>query len=149
MSLEDWSRNGWIEKHESRPEEIEQFLLAADEDICDAELICLSADWRHNIAYNAALRCATAALAASGYRVRREMHQYRTIQSLPLTIGSEMHDVCACLDKARKSRAEAVYQRSGVISDAMADEILELAKRLRKQVEAWLRNNHPHLVKEN
>jgi hypothetical protein len=149
MGLEDWFRNGWIEKHETTPEELEQLLLAADQDICNAELIGLSADWRHNIAYNAALRCATAALATAGYRARPDLRHYRTIQSLILTIGSEMHDVCACLDKARKSRAEAVYEHSGTISDAMANEVLELAKTLRKQVETWLRNNHPHLVKEN
>jgi hypothetical protein len=90
-----------------------------------------------------------AALAAAGYRARRDLRHYRTIQSLILTIGSEMRDVCACLDKARKSRAEAVYEHSGAISDAMANEVLELAKTLRKQVETWLVKNHPRLMTES
>jgi len=44
-----------------------------------------------NIAYNAALQAAAAALAAAGYRASREQHHYRVIQSLrqtgvPLTL---------------------------------------------------------------
>jgi hypothetical protein len=45
----------------------------------------ISEDWKLNIAYNAALQAATAALAAAGYRAAREQHHYRTIQSLALT----------------------------------------------------------------
>jgi hypothetical protein len=48
----------------------------------------LSPDWRLNIAYNAALQAATAALAAAGYRASREAHHCRAIQSLAFTIGS-------------------------------------------------------------
>jgi len=47
----------------------------------------LTADWRLNIAYNAALQAATAALAASGYRAAREAHHLRVMKSLEFTIG--------------------------------------------------------------
>jgi hypothetical protein len=42
-----------------------------------------------NIAYNAALQAATAALAAAGYRASRDAHHYRVIQSLKETIGAD------------------------------------------------------------
>lgn len=40
-----------------------------------------------NIAYNAALQAATAALAACGFRVAREAHHFRVIRSLQHTVG--------------------------------------------------------------
>jgi hypothetical protein len=46
-------------------------LHIADRDLKDCEAGGLSADWKLNIAYNAALQAATAALAASGYQAAR------------------------------------------------------------------------------
>lgn len=40
-----------------------------DRDLADSEAEGLSPDWRMNIAYNAALQAATAALAAAGERI--------------------------------------------------------------------------------
>jgi hypothetical protein len=48
-----------------------------------------------NIAYNAALQLATAALAANGYRVDRGggNQHYRTIDALSLTLGTDAKTV--------------------------------------------------------
>jgi len=50
---------------------------------------------------------------------------------------------------ARQKRSTSIYDRSGAISDAMANEVLDLAKTLRNDVEAWLRKNHPDLMKRS
>jgi hypothetical protein len=42
-------------------------LELADRDLKNSQVMELDADWRLNIAYNAALQAATAALAASGF----------------------------------------------------------------------------------
>jgi len=68
------------------PQEITDLPAVADRDLQDCTVSGLSADWRLNIAYNAALQSATAALAACGYRAVREAHHIRVIQSLVYTI---------------------------------------------------------------
>jgi hypothetical protein len=40
----------------------------------------------------------------------------------------------------------AVYDQVGMISDHEAGELLALARRLRREVEAWLRDQHPELM---
>lgn len=68
----------------------------------------MSPDWKLNIAYNAALQAATAALAASGYRAAREQHHYRTIQSLAHTLGWKAARVNQC--HADSSETETPYR---------------------------------------
>jgi hypothetical protein len=80
MSLQDWLSNGWLTAHQSSREEIRDLLALADRDLKDCRLGGLSADWRFNIAYNAILQSATAALAAAGFRAGRESHHYRVLQ---------------------------------------------------------------------
>ena len=82
MSLADWARNGWLTKHKMSQNEIRDLLSVVDRDLADSVAQGLSPDWRMNIAYNAALQAATAALAVAGYRASRDQHHYRVIQSL-------------------------------------------------------------------
>ena len=101
---------------------------------------------RANIAYNAALQAATAALAAAGFRAAREQHHYRTIQSLALTIGWPASKVSR-LDRFRKKRNIGGYETAGVVSEQEAREIHELAVGLRADVLAWLRKLHSKLLR--
>lgn len=66
MSLLDWLANGWVTLHQTSRQEIGDLLNAADRDLADVEITGLSADWRLNIAHNAVILSATAALAAAG-----------------------------------------------------------------------------------
>jgi hypothetical protein len=75
-----------------------------------------------NIAYNAALQAASAALAASGYRASREQHHYRVIQSLRETLGVEP-GIVNTLEVFRKKRNVTGYERIGLVSDADAEAI--------------------------
>jgi len=74
----------------------------------------LSPDWALNIAYNAALQSATAALAAAGYRASRDQHRYRLIQSLQLTLGADLR-LADRFDGFRKKRNLAGYERAGSV----------------------------------
>jgi hypothetical protein len=105
----------------------------------------LSEDWQLAIAYNAALQCAIAALAACGYRVSREAHHYRAIQSLAYTIGADAK-LIAQFDAFRKKRNIGGYERAGLVSEAEAIAMVALARKIRKQVEDWLRLNYPDLA---
>lgn len=117
----------------------------ADRDIAACQTAGLVADWRLNIAYNAALQLATAALAAAGFQSGRASHHYRTIQSLALTIGLDAGTV-AEFDDYRKLRNVSDYERAGTISDTEAGDMLKLAVRLRAEVEAWIRRHYPGLL---
>ena len=145
MSLKDWQTNGWLAPHQTSRQEIADLLAVVDRDLVDAGTAGLSADWRLNIAYNAALQAATAALAASGYRASREAHHHRVIQSLEFTIGADA-TLISQLDKFRKKRNLGGYERIGVVSDHEAGEMLNLARKLRGSVLQWLRDHHPLLL---
>lgn len=145
MSLQDWVKNGWLVEHKTSRQEIADLLAVAKRDLSDCQSDGLSVDWQLNIAYNAALQLATAALAAAGYRPSRDSHHFRVIQSLALTIKANAVLV-AQFDAFRKKRNTAGYERIGMISEKEAKEMVELAKRLHRDVPAWLNANHPTLV---
>ncbi len=146
MSLKEWARNGWLTEHKTSPQEIADLLRVADRDLADCKVEGLSSDWRLNIAYNAALQSAAAALAASGYRSVREAHHYRVIQSLGLTIGLDRHRVHR-LDQFRKKRNISDYERAGLVSEQETDEMEALGRDLRERVEKWLKTHHLQLLK--
>ena len=145
MSLKDWQLNGWLIAHKTSPQEIADLLAVADRDLNDCKASGLSADWRLNIAYNAALQAATAALAACGYRAVREAHHFRVIQSLVYIIDLSS-TVVTQFDAFRKKRNIGGYERAGMTSDQEADEMFSLAKNIREKVENWLHRNYPELL---
>jgi hypothetical protein len=145
MSLSDWERNGWVAKHRTSRNEIRDLLEVVERDLADSAAEGLSADWRMNIAYNAALQAATAALAASGYRAERNSHHFRVIQSLTETIGVDA-GVVSTFDAFRKKRNITGYERIGLVSDADAESMRALAVRLRDDVRSWLKDHHKDLL---
>jgi hypothetical protein len=145
VSLQDWLKSRWLIKHQTSGQEIADLLGMADRDLVQCRTPALSPDWQLNIAYNAALQAATAALAAAGYRAARAAHHYRVIQSLAHTIKADPV-VIAQLDKFRKKRNISDYERAGAVSEQEANEMFVLAKNLRDEVEKWLRSNHPKLL---
>ena len=80
-----------------------------------------------------------------GYRASRDAYHYRVLQSLTHTIGADANLV-AQLDVFRKKRNVGDYERAGLVLETEAREMLVLARALRKCVEKWLRQNHPHLL---
>lgn len=145
MSLQDWERNGWVTKHKTSPQEIDELFRIVDRDLADCQSEDLSSDWQLNIAYNATLQSAKAALAAMGYRASREAQHFRVIQSLAFTLGLEKPAIDK-LDQFRKKRNISDYERAGLVSDSEVEEAISLAHRVRKQAEEWIRVNHPHLL---
>ena len=145
MTLQDWTRNGWLVENKSSPEEIRALLGVVDRDLHDCKASGLSADWRLNIAYNAALQIAIAALAAEGFRTTRESHHHRALHSLEMTMCVDTRTV-AQLDAFRKKRNVSDYEQAGMISESEAEEMIALAGCLREHFLEWLRATHPDLV---
>ena len=147
MSLKNWLSNGWLVEHKTSAQEIKDLLEVSKRDIADCQVSGLSADWRLNIAYNAALQAATAALAASGYRALRDSHHYRVIHSLAYTIGAKT-DLIKQFDAFRKKRNIGGYERAGLVSEQEANEMLSLAENLLEMIKEWLNSNYPELLSD-
>ncbi len=145
MSLEQWGRNGWLRKHKNSAREVADLLAIVDRDLKEAER-AISDDWKFGIAYNAALKLCTILLNASGYRPEKLQAHFRTLQSLPLILGSQRKSDADYLDTCRKTRNTAEYESVGVVTEAEARELIDFTKRLRQDVLVWLKKNHPELI---
>ena len=145
MSLNEWEANGWLRKHETSPDEINNLLMIVDRDLKDASE-GISADWRFGIAYNAALKLCTILLYAEGYKAERTLQHYRTIQALPLILGPEKTNDANYLDACRSKRNIVEYDYVGGATDDDADELVEFVKELRDDVLVWLKDSHSDLL---
>ncbi len=56
--------------------------------------------------------------------------------------------VIDALDGFRKKRNSSSYDSAGAVSDREAGEMLNLAVRLRRDVESWIRKTHPKLIEK-
>jgi hypothetical protein len=145
VDLRDWLKNGWLTEHQTSRQEIADLLGVIDRDTAQCQIPGLGPDWQLNIAYNAALQVATAALAAAGYLASREAQHYRVIQSLADTMGVDTRRI-AQLQSYRKKRNISDYERAGGVSQQEAREMIALASELRTDLTAWLAANHPELL---
>ncbi len=148
MSLKTWQSNGWLRPHQTSAEEISSLLDIVQRDLKDCQNKGLSYDWQFGIAYNATLKLCTILLYSSGFRPEKNLAHYRTLQSLALILGSEYETDTDYLDTCRIKRNETEYDFAGGISDSEAKELIEYAKNLFEDVQTWLKQNHPKLLKK-
>ncbi len=144
MSLDVWKTNGWLREYSTSIQEITDHLSLVERDLRDAAHKEISKDWRFNIAYNAGLQLATLVLFAAGYRTGRgESKHYRVIQALPLVMGNDFNVIRNYLDNCRRKRNVSEYDAAGTISTKEADDLLQIAREFKTEVESWLKQNHP------
>jgi hypothetical protein len=147
MSLESWAKNGWLRPHQTNRQQIADLLAIVERDLADARNTSVSADGQFGIAYNAALKLCTILLYASGYRPEKILAHYRTLQALPLILGTDRDDDADYLDTCRAKRNTAEYDVAGTVSQSEADELREFAASLQTEVIEWLRSKHSLLFK--
>jgi len=145
MSFSLWLEKGWLKEHKPTSREIAELLAVADRSLKDCQVAGLSSDGKLDIAHNAALQSSAAALAAVGYRASREAYHYYLIQSLSFTLQLEERIVHR-LDKLRRKRNISDYERPGLVTEQEAQEMVDLAIQIRRQVQAWIQNSHPELI---
>jgi hypothetical protein len=145
MSLEQWVEYGWLRLHKSSREEIDNLLQIVNRDLEDAAGD-ISPDWRFGIAYNAALKLCTIPLHAEGFRPERTLQHYRTIKALSVILGKEREEDVKYLDTCRSKRNIVEYDYVGGVTEKDANELIEFAGELRKDVMKWLKEKHPELV---
>ncbi|MGA2262660.1 MAG: hypothetical protein ABSH28_14645 [Acidobacteriota bacterium] len=146
MTLKDWEANGWLRPHKTSRQEISNLLAIVQRDLKDARAEGISDDWRFGIAYNAALKLCTILLYAEGYRTMQNLAHYRTLQALPLILGRDRKADTIYLETCRIKRNTIEYDYAGGTTDADADELVEFAEHLEKDVVEWLHSRHPGLM---
>jgi hypothetical protein len=145
MSLTQWANNGWLRSHRTSPREVQDLLAIVRRDLADAEGD-ISADWRFGIAYNAALKLCVILLHASGYRPEKTLQHYRTIQALPLILGTGRRADAEYLDACRAKRNTLEYDRAGGVTKKDSEELIAFTRELREAVRVWLEENHIELL---
>jgi hypothetical protein len=147
MSLKAWLDKGALRAHKPSKKEIAGLLALADRNLADARITAVSTEGRFQFGYNAALAAASAALHAFGYRTNSNApgHHAVTVQSLEHTIRADAALVRK-LDAFRRKRNQISYDAPLPVSNQEAADMLDLAEKLRRDVEAWIREKHPILI---
>jgi hypothetical protein len=146
MTLKQWQANGWLKPHKTSRKEIGNLLAIVRRDLADARAKGISDDWRFGIAYNAALKLCTILLCAEGFRPPQSLAHYRSLQALPLILGTDRQADADYLEACRQKRNTVEYDSVGGATGADADELIEFGQSLEKDVLNWLRVEHPNLA---
>ena len=147
MSLDQWHRNSWIKEWMTNASEIADLLAVVDREIADASVSGLSMDGRYMHAYDAALNLCAIALKASGFTVPKGAgHHKRTIESLPLILGTRFQATSDEIELASRLRGQAMYDRAEVVREEDATNLLATSTHLRSDILGWLRRTYPSLL---
>lgn len=148
MSLQDMLSRGELQPHRTSRQELDGLRKIVERDLRDAGLQGLSADRRFATAYNAALQCAVMILYCSGCRpgTSRGGHHRNVFEAMRHILGPSRHDRIDYFDACRRRRNAVDYDTAGVTSETEAGELANRARDFRREVERWIRKNHPELA---
>lgn len=144
MGLEEWVEAGRLKRHETDRDELAELLAVADRAVADARVEGLTPDGKFGLAWPAVLALGAAALAGAGYRVGKERHHERVVDSLLHTVGLSGTEVSA-LHRVRRMRNEMTYERVGTATREQADAFLARVVELRITVHTALTKRYPEL----
>lgn len=150
MQFKDWATSKKLTEHKSSYAEVTSLLTLADRRLTDCETMLrsgVSADTCFANVFEAALPCAKAVLAASGYRIGQEAQggHHLLLDALTFTIDTRSR-VVAKLQSARKRRQQITYDSVANLDPGTVQELLTLVKELRRAAETWLTKNHADLM---
>jgi hypothetical protein len=151
MSLQHWLQIGHLNKHQATVAEVKILLGVVDRELADAGVAGLSEDGRFTHAYDAALLLCKLALHVSGFEIQKRVtgHHALWINSLEFTLGADQKATLIHLSKSSKLRHTSLYDHAGVIQKQDAADLLETAKQLRGDVQAWLHKEHADLLRQD
>ena len=138
MTLDNLRRIGKLKAHAADERETAQLLESAERALKDAAIAELSSTARLDLAWRAVMQAALAAVMANGYRpaTSEPGHHQLLVQALPKAIGMATERV-PVLEAYRKARNQSDY-RGLPVSDGLARECAEDARRLLADVRAWM-----------
>ena len=148
MTLEQWLDNSWLTKIKPSAYQVRNLLALAEREMADASLDGISDDGKFDHGYSAVRSLCQAALHAAGFDVPKGGRQHeRVIESVRFTLGDDWAADADFFDQCRRMRHKTLYEGTGIASPKDASDLLSAAKKLRRAVDAWLKKNHPKLLK--
>jgi len=135
-----------LDKIEPDAAAIKRWIVAAERNIGDAQIIEVSAENRFDAAYKAIMQLSNAALQANGFRTltSKPGHHMTMIQSLGKSIGLDGQTIIV-FDALRKQRNVVDYS-GDIVPMSAVDECISNAESLFYEVSVWLKNNKPELL---
>ncbi len=150
MQIVTWQRllaENKIRSHAPSANEIANLFALVERDLEDAALVGLSADRSFAISYNAVQQLSQAVVACSGYRLRNIPGHHRVMfECLELAVGSSMNSYSTYFDRCRTKRNHLEYDRSSVVSQTEADELLKAAQEFHDEIKTWISDHHKNLL---
>lgn len=138
-----------IEPCEVSDEEIADHLRTAQRDIDVAQDVeDLDLDWAFTIAYNGILQTALSFMYSKGYRPRGEGKHLNTFKFLSAALPKELQGQIGRVQKLRKKRNQAVYRRTGVVSETEAKDIIAFSHKFHEEIVHLLPNQITNFLKE-
>jgi uncharacterized protein (UPF0332 family) len=98
-----------------------------------------SPEWAFNIAYNAMHQAGRAFLFREGFRTLGEGHHATVVRFLEIGLGSRHQDALDLMDRMRRKRNRATYDRVGTISRKEANEAISAARRFVAEIAGRIR----------
>jgi len=145
MTLDNLVGRG-LEKAAADREELARYLARIGRKLADSRQGSISLDSRFDLAFEALLQIALAALRANGYRTTSAAgHQQLALQALPKSLGLDAERVRA-LEEFRKKRSAGLYLAAFEPSAAEVEALVRAVERLQKDLAAWLKAKRPDLA---
>jgi uncharacterized protein (UPF0332 family) len=127
-------------------EEVQGFLLDADECLQDARSSTLHAASRFRLAYAAAHDLALAALRGHDFRpAQGPGHRTLVFQVLEHTVDAD-RGLIVTLSKAHSRRNASDYEGRVAVSESEVRDLLAMTERLKSLVQAWFAKHRPDLL---
>lgn len=145
MTLDNMVGRG-LEKAGSDKREISRYLEKIRHKVEDSRNETIHLDNRFDIAFEALLQIALAALRANGYRTTSAAgHQQLAIQLLPKSIGIASAEI-RTLDEYRKKRSIGLYEADFDPSEQEVKAVTGAVDLLLRHLVAWIGKNRPDLL---
>ncbi|MBE9582305.1 MAG: HEPN domain-containing protein [Proteobacteria bacterium] len=137
MNLNDLERKGYIKKLPVDMKKVEDSLNLSKRDINVARSVLKeNCDWAFTIAYNAMLQAMRALMFSQGYRPTGSNQHISVIRFAELFLIKE--DVII-MDRMRRKRHATTYDTAGTISKKEAENAVERAEKIVREIERQLR----------
>jgi hypothetical protein len=138
MSFEELLRKRAVEPVQITPREIGELLALARRDLRTAEsLVSIDLDWAFVVAYNSILQLSIAYMNWLGFRPRGEGKHYNTFRFMEEALPEDQA-MMERLQKLRRKRNMAVYDRAGLVGAKEAVDVVEFAGRYYARIESEL-----------
>jgi len=139
VTLDELEREGYIKRLPADKKKVEDAFNLAKRDIKVAKSVFgEDVDWAFSIAYNAMLQAIRALMFSKGYRPYGRNQHISVVRFAELFFKKE--DVIV-LDRMRRKRHATIYDTAGTISEKEAENAVERAEKLIREIERMLKGD--------